>query len=161
MDSHFRLLFEENYNKLCRIAYRLLLEEESAREIVQEVFIKLWQQDNWQQVDSPKAYLYVAVYNRSLNELKKRKRFVSESALQWEPAPAHASLEYQELENAIVQGIDALPEQCKKIFLLSREEEMTYAQIADHLGLSVKTIERQIGIALKKLREQLHPYLSE
>ena len=161
MESNFRSIFEDNYSHLCRVAFRILREEEMAREVVQEVFVELWKRGNWEQIQSLKGYLYIAVYNRSLNELKKRKRFVSESAVPERSAADHQQMEYHELERSIAQGIDDLPDQCKKIFLLSREEEMTYAQIAKHMDLSIKTIERQMGIALQRLREHLKIYLSE
>jgi RNA polymerase sigma-70 factor, ECF subfamily len=160
MDKEFRQLFETNYNNLCRAAYRIVLEKESAREIVQEVFIELWKKDNWQHIESLKAYLYVAVYNRSLSELKKRKPFLSEEAIASRYVTDHHQMEANELEKIITRGIDSLPDECKKIFLLSREEELTYKEIARLLGLSVKTVERQMGIALKKLRDYLNIHWS-
>jgi RNA polymerase sigma-70 factor, ECF subfamily len=156
----FRILYESHYANLCRAAYRILREEESAREVVQKVFIELWEKGNWQQIQSPKAYLYVAVYNRAINELHSRKPFLSAESIPSHLSTNHNPLEQQELESVIARGIDALPEQCKKVFILSREEEFTYNEIAVHLGLSVKTVERQMGIALKKLREYLQNHWS-
>lgn len=160
MDKEFRFIFEDNYNNLCRAAYRVLLDEDSAREVVQEVFVELWKKDTWRQLQSPKAYLYVAVHNKSISELRKRKRFVSEDAIPELSIPHAQELEEEELERIILEGIEALPEQCKKVFILSREEELTYREIADQLALSVKTVERHMGIALKKLRDYLNKYWS-
>lgn len=155
-DQQFRLLYEENYNALCKAAYRILREQDTAREIVQDVFVELLNKENWHLIKSPKGYLYMAVYNRSLNWLSKRKRFVSEESI---PLHKHAtenhSIEHDELKKIIIESIASLPKQCQIIFLLSREESMTYAQIAAHLRISVKTVEHQMGIALKKIRNYL------
>lgn len=155
MEKDFRALFEANYNNLCRVAWRILSDRDLAREVVQEVFVELWRKGQWQQLQSSKAYLYVAVYNRSLSELQKSKRFLSEDSLPLLTTDHSDTLEEQELERIIVSAIEALPDQCKKIFILSREEELTYREIAARLGLSIKTVERQMGIALKKIRDYL------
>lgn len=155
MENEFRLIFEAHYNNLCRIAHRVIKDQDSAREIVQEVFVEMWSKGSWQQLKSPKAYLYVSVYNRAISELQKGKRFVSEEAIPLLSVSDSMKVEEEELEKIIVEAINTLPDQCKKIFLLSREEELTYRQIAQDLTLSVKTVERQMGIALKKLRKYL------
>ena len=151
----FKLIYEEHYANLCRAAYRILGEKESAREVVQEIFLDMWSKGNWNRLQSIKAYLYVSVYNRSITFLGKRKRFVSDDLLMHEASSDHHALENEELKGIIAKAINNLPQRCKEIFLLSREEEMTYGQIAAHLSLSVKTVEGQMGIALKKLREYL------
>lgn len=153
-EKEFRLIYEAHYVSLCRIAYRILAEEDTAREVVQEVFIEIWRKQNWQELRSVQAYLITAVYNRSLKGLRKQKKLVSFDQVA-EPGTVESPLEQQELEVLISQGIDQLPERCREIFLLSRESEMTYSQIAGQLGISIKTVEAQMGIALKKLREHL------
>jgi RNA polymerase sigma-70 factor (ECF subfamily) len=158
-EKEFRVFYEEHYNNLCRAAWRILREKDGAREIVQEVFIEVWSKGTWTTLHSPKAYLYVAVYNRCIKALGKSKRFVSEESMpQHQGGDFHHKLEHEELERIISQGIDSLPDRCKAIFILSREEEMTYNEIATHLDLSAKTVENQMGIALKKLREHLEKH---
>ena len=154
-EKEFRLIYEVHYVSLCRIAYRILSEEDTAREVVQEVFIEIWKKQNWQELRSVQAYLITAVYNRSLKALRKQKKLVSLDQVT-EPVAVDVPLEQQELEIVISRGIEQLPERCREIFLLSRESELTYNQIAIQLGISIKTVEAQMGIALKKLREHLY-----
>jgi RNA polymerase sigma-70 factor (ECF subfamily) len=153
-EKEFRIIYESHYSSLCRIAYRIIRENDSAREVVQEVFIEIWKKQNWNELNSVKAYLYKAVYNRSLKVLSKRKSFVSIDRIK-EPYVTESKSEQQELEVLISRAINKLPDRCKEIFILSREDEMTYSQIATHLGISIKSVENQMGIALRKLRESL------
>jgi RNA polymerase sigma factor (sigma-70 family) len=113
---------------------------------------------------SAKAYLYRAVHNRCLNFLeqgKVRQLYVSETVKQEEPmsAAADAAGDQMELQSRITRALSKLPEQCGLIFRLSRFDEMKYAEIATHLGISVKTVENQMGKALRILREELKEYL--
>ena len=113
---------------------------------------------------SAKAYLYRAVHNRCLNFLeqgKVRQLYVSETVKQEEPmsAAADAAGDQLELQSRITRALSKLPEQCGLIFRLSRFDEMKYAEIATHLGISVKTVENQMGKALRILREELKEYL--
>ena len=122
--------------------------------MVQQVFVDLWTKQNFHQLQSVKAYLYVSVYNRSLNFIQSHKRFLSEEKIP-ETSVTDPGVEENELRVVIARAIETLPDRCKEIFLLSREEEMTYNEIATHLNLSVKTVERQMGIALAKVRDYL------
>ena len=113
---------------------------------------------------SAKAYLYRAVHNRCLNYLeqgKVRQLYRNESVGKEEPlsAAADAGGERRELQERISRAIEKLPEQCRLIFRLSRFDEMKYAEIAAHLNISVKTVENQMGKALRILREELKEYL--
>ena len=154
-DKKFRSLYEDNYVKLCRAANRILKEHDSAREVVQEVFVEFWNKEDWWKIESPAGYLYVSVYNRSLNVLKNRNRFVKEEFIPDSGVSDSDELQIQELQTIILQGITALPERCRLIFVLSREEELTYSNIASRLNLYIKTVEQQMGIALKKLRNHI------
>jgi RNA polymerase sigma-70 factor, ECF subfamily len=151
----FRKIYESNYNNLCRAAYRILHEKETAREVVQDVFVTLWNKNTWHELKSPEAYLYVSVYHQCIKIVSRRKLFVSDDSLVGHINPSELTLENKELEKIIADGINNLPDRCKAIFILSREAEMSYDQIAKHLGLSIKTVDNQMGIALKKLREHL------
>jgi RNA polymerase sigma-70 factor, ECF subfamily len=153
--DEFRILYETHYNALCGAAYRILLDKDSSREVVQNIFFELWETGKWQTIESPKAYLFVSVYNRSITEFQKRKRFANAAMIVDKGVNDRDHLEENELQKIIVEAVNELPEQCKRIFILSREEELTYGQIAKDLNLSVKTVERQMGIALRKLREYL------
>jgi RNA polymerase sigma-70 factor (ECF subfamily) len=106
------------------------------------------------------AYLFRAVRNTSLNMLKHKK--VESNFAQHELLTSQRSVEplgTHELEDRISQALEKLPEQCRIVFKMSRFEELKYAEIADELNISVKTVENQIGKALKIMREQLRDYL--
>lgn len=140
---------------------------ETARGIVQDAFIALWER---RPEVSPErgmeAYLTTIVRNRCLNYLRDQKKFNRE-LLDFEGLLADDEgvmpadrLEIDQLETRIKDAIGELPEKCREIFLLSRFENMKYQQIADHLGISVKTVETQMSRALNHLRQRLEAYLS-
>ena len=111
---------------------------------------------------SLKAYLYRAVHNAGLNRVKQnavRKTYAADARFTMSLYTDETG-EPDELKEKINQAIDHLPEQCGKIFRMSRFEEMKYQEIADALDISVKTVENQMGKALKILRETLRDYLS-
>jgi len=131
---------------------------DDAEDIVQEFFKKLWEQhSSLPEVEQPASYIGRAVRNAALNRLKQQNRIQSE-----EISDKHIfydeSLDPEETERVRMQidsAVEALPESCRQIFTMNRFENKSYKQIAEALGLSPKTVENQIGIALKKLRQQL------
>ncbi|SHO64554.1 RNA polymerase sigma-70 factor [Algoriphagus zhangzhouensis] len=161
----FERVFKEHYDGLCRFANSYLLDVDEAEEVVQGTFIGFWEKrENLQIETSLKAYLYRSVRNSCLNEIKRQKvrqvhaQAVLQEEVQVAEASDHDALK-MELEDRIHHAIQKLPEQCRLIFKMSRFEELKYQEIADQLGLSIKTVENQIGKALKVLREQLKDYL--
>ncbi|TDQ18271.1 RNA polymerase sigma-70 factor (ECF subfamily) [Algoriphagus boseongensis] len=163
--SSFEMLFKTHYSPLCRFAQSYLQDSEDAEEIVQSTFIGFWEKRESIAIDtSLKAYLYRSVRNACLNELKRqkvRKLHADEIVKDGEPQ-SEASDQIamkQELEVKIQEAISKLPEQCQLIFRMSRFEELKYQEIADQLGLSIKTVENQMGKALRIMREQLKEYL--
>ncbi|WP_297337870.1 RNA polymerase sigma-70 factor [Algoriphagus sp.] len=164
-NSAFEMLFKTYYQPLCRYANSYLKDPDGAEEIVQAVFIGFWEKRKSISIDtSLKSYLYRAIRNSCLNELKhekvKQKYFANEllkGEEQIQPAD-HLAI-HVELEDKIRAAIQTLPEQCRLIFTMSRFEELKYQQIADQLNLSVKTVENQMGKALKIMRVQLKEYL--
>lgn len=164
-ETIFEEVFRSYYPALCRYARSILNEPEAAKETVQQTFIAIWEKrENIHFSVSLKAYLYRAVHNRCLNEIEKqkvRREYASDHLQQPETAamPADAPQRQKELQTLIREAIDRLPEQCGKIFRLSRFEEMKYAEIAEHLGISIKTVENQMGKALRLMREELKEYL--
>lgn len=163
--SEFETLFNDHYSRLCSYAYNFLKEEEGSEEVVQEVFFKLWiNRTDIQIQSSMESYLYRSVRNASLNLIKHisiREKYKEHNQKEIEYAenidkdPMNAS----ELELKIRASIDLLPEQRRKIFLLSRYEQLKYKEIAEQLGISVKTVENQMGKALQFLRNELVDYL--
>lgn len=153
----FNQAFEKYYPCLCFFTDKILRDFDLSRSVVQQVFVDLWIKRDKLHVESLKSYLFQSVRNASLDILKHRKaelRYLSTlqktDSLQYDDL-----LEEAELADKINRAIQHLPEKCREIFLLCRIEELKHAQIADQLNISVKTVEMQIGIALKKLRVEL------
>jgi len=158
----FEKLFREYFPTLMAFAKKILVEEDDAREVVQQVFITIWEKR--QEIDlsvSLKSYLFTSVHNRSLNMIRDRKKFsgaeVPDVPGKWDVSNV---IESMELEEKIMEVIGTLPEKCREVFELSRFDGLKYNEIADKLDISVKTVENQMSKALKILREKLLKYMS-
>lgn len=163
--SEFEGLYSRFHKDLLNLSYNIVRDKDSAKDIVQEIFVRLWNNREKVEVGSQiKNYLFKATVHSSLTYLRDHKKHyrledVAEvSALVNQNATEELSFKEFELKSR--QAIDRLPPQCKTIFLLSRQEGLKYSEIAETLGISVKAVENQMGIALKKLREDLKPYLT-
>jgi RNA polymerase sigma-70 factor (ECF subfamily) len=161
----FEMLFRTYYQPLCNYAYTFVQDRDDAEEIVQSTFLSVWEKrENLEIRTAVKPYLYAMVRNACLNVLKHEKIKQQHAAI--ELAVAEKSVESvtrtvmaSELETRIYEAMEKLPQQCRLIFKLSRFEELKYSEIAEQLDLSVKTVENQMGKALKIMREQLKDYL--
>ncbi|MDX1941034.1 MAG: RNA polymerase sigma-70 factor [Saprospiraceae bacterium] len=164
-DKAVELLFRQYYSYVCKMVHQVISDPVIAEDIGQEVFFEIWRRkDQLIITTSLKAYLRRSAVNRTLNYIRARK-------IKWEddqelpmleddtPSTAQ-SLEAEELQQYIDSAIDQLPEKCRIVFMLSRQEDLSYQEIADHLNISTKTVENQISKALKYLRVVLKPYLS-
>lgn len=164
-EAAFEKVFKMYFKNLHAFAYTFMKDDIIAEEIVQNVFFKIWEKKDQLQIDdSLKAYLYRAVHNESLNHLKHLKiknSFQLQYSDPMEPSDQDASSQMiaTELENDIQKAINELPQQCRTIFQMSRFEQLKYQQIADHLNISIKTVENQMGKALRILRSKLVEYL--
>lgn len=161
----FEQLFKKHYRQLHAYAATIIKDSDEAEEKVQHVFYKLWEKrDTLAELESVSAYLYRSVHNECLNYLKhnKVKKVYEAHALHTGNviAPTTDTATTRELEAKIDDALNSLPEQCRTIFQMSRYEELKYREIADQLGLSIKTIENQMGKALKILRTKLADYIS-
>jgi RNA polymerase sigma-70 factor, ECF subfamily len=163
----FEVYFKKNYGKLCVYCKcKFDFDIESAEDIVNTSFLKLWESRKTLRADvSITSYLYTIVDNTSLNALKHEKveqRYARELLKTTfgvvEPGSFN-SIDLKELRSDINVAISELPEQMRRIFLLSRFEGLKYAEIAKLLNISIKTVETQISRALTKLREKLIGYL--
>ncbi|MBN2742479.1 RNA polymerase sigma-70 factor (ECF subfamily) [Breznakibacter xylanolyticus] len=152
----FQQVFRQHYKRLVLVAMRYLTDRDQSENIVQQVFVKFWEQRKQLQVRSVEAYLLVSVRNSCHNEIKHmqtvRKYEHQPPDTPWEEPP---ELPDPHLMDKIYQAIEAMPEQRKKIFKMNRLDGMKYKEIAQALQLSPKTVEVQIGKALKHLRETL------
>ena len=154
----FEALFRQHYRALCAFAHGYVKDADRAEDLVQDLFFRLWLDREKLQVNtSLKAYLYAAVRNRCLNAVKSHSRMVVLNEEADDRAQDDAMPEDEHtLRIARVQAaIEELPEERKKIFKLSRYEGLKYHEIAARLGISVKTVENQMGSALKYLRHEL------
>ena len=157
-------LFEAHYEQVCAAIYRLIGNRATTEDLAQQVFIRLWEKRNTIEiVTSPGAYLHRMAINEALACLRSKKNTPFSEITGSTPfAPqrdAGQSYLYGELEEQIRQAVDALPPRCRAVFVLSRFEEKSYREIAQELGISKKTVEHQMGKALRVLREKLKPYL--
>lgn len=156
----FNKAFDLYYSRLCFFADQILHDFDLSRSIVQQVFVDLWIKRDQLLIISLQAYLYNSTRNASLDVLKHKKvesRYLS-SLEKNESVVETGLMEEAELADRINRAIQNLPEKCREIFLLCRFEGLKYAEIADRLNISVKTVEMQVGIALKKLRRELSDY---
>ncbi len=157
-------LFRKYYSDLCRAAYRILPDASFIEDVVQDVFYELWRRRTSLNITTSLiAYLRRSTVNKTLNFIrdKKLKIFVDEPKEERHSVPPNVSkkMEAEELRLVVDKIVDSLPNRCRIVFILNRFEEMSYKEISDCLGISVKTVEHQISKALKILRNQLKPYL--
>jgi len=165
-ETAFEMLFKTHYQALCQYAYSFLNDRDEAEEVVQATFINVW--DNRDRIEiqtSIKSYLFRATRNSCLNVIKHEKVKRQHAAFELAGGePTHENVAQAvistELEEKIYEAMKALPEQCRLVFQLSRFEELKYAEIAGQLEISIKTVENQMGKALKIMRSQLSDYLT-
>jgi RNA polymerase sigma-70 factor (ECF subfamily) len=162
----YEKLFKDNYSGLCRYANRYVKDMDSAEEVVQDMFVKLWEKREQIEIrGATLPYLMSAVRNSSLNWIK-HKNIVSnyerdeQVKISIDSSQFEEEMADMEIESAIYNAMEKLPEQRKKVFQLSRIDGLKYQEIADKLGISIKTVEAQMGKALKQLRESLKDYLA-
>lgn len=161
----FETVFRQFYAPLCRYASQFLPDADDAEEEVQAMFLAFWEKRDGLIISiSLKSYLFRAVHNRCLNRIKhfaireehrQHTLYTAEASVE---SPVQAILG-DELSGRVQVAIQKLPEQCRLVFTLSRFEELKYQEIADQLGISIKTVENQIGKALRILRTELSDYL--
>ena len=163
----FRFFFEKYYSDLCNMVNLYLRDPVMSEEIVQDIFMYLWEKKESIKIESSlKSYLLRASKNRSLNYIRNEKtKLEIYSKLN---NSDHGTIEMpdtvldsNQLREVINAAIDSLPERCREVYILGKEKSMSYKEISEELGISVKTVEVQMGKALKKLREQLRPYYND
>jgi len=159
-ESVFKQLFQDYYRPLTVFALKYLADLESAKEIVQDLFVHLYENRRTLAITiSLESYLYQSVRNRCLNHIKKQQGHQKHLKHFHNEQPSHEDMEAEinknELEHRIFRIISDLPPQCRNIFTLSRVRGLKNNEIAEQLGISKRTVETQISNALKALRSKL------
>lgn len=163
MNQNLQQLFEKNYNALCNYATGMINDSHAAEDVVQSVFIQIWEKGKLLELKNPSAYLLKSVRYKCIDYLKgkKRKNEVLFDQLPEIGKEEIVALKEEEIEPLLNYFIAKLPPKMRRVFLLSRQQGLTYKEIAATLNVSPKTVENQMGTALKKLRILLqeHHYL--
>jgi len=164
IEANFEELFKIYFKALHAYAFTFVKDELAAEEIVQNLFLKLWEKRCDLEIHSSiKAFLYRSVYHESLNYLKHQKVKLNYQQHQLYVMKNESEViptdNAKELERQIEKALNRLPEGCRTVFQLSRFEELKYREIADRLNISIKTVENQMGKALKRLRVELIDFL--
>jgi RNA polymerase sigma-70 factor, ECF subfamily len=163
--SVFESIFRTYYPYLCQFAYRSVESPDIAEDIVQSVFLNIWKnRREWNPQCSVRMYLYKATRNQVINYLKhknieKKVGLADIHSLRTDVQTPESKYIQNEYSKAIHDTIDRLPERCRLIFLMKKEDGLKYTEIAEILGISIKTVETQMVRALRYLRENLAEYI--
>ena len=163
--TEYESLFKTHYSELCGFANKYLQDLDAAEEIVQGFFVRFWENRNTVNITgSQRSYLFTSIRNACFNQLKHikvREEYKAHNQREMEDSNHGADEEYQasELDQKIRQSIEKLPESRRRIFIMSRYEGLKYKEIAEKLKISVKTVENQMGSAIKFLKLELSDYL--
>lgn len=156
----FKALFFAFYNPLCNYAFSILKNESDAKDVVNDVFLKIWDDRNKLVIEGVKlkSYLFKSTKNRSLEWLRKKstkQKYEEVFTRLKEQNLEDASLEEDKilLKEQISNSVRQLPDKCKQIYLLRTQNGLTFAEIGTHLNISKRTAENQMAIAIKKIRE--------
>ncbi len=147
---NFQLLFRNYYRPLCLYALHYINNVDDVEDVVQDCFVRLLEASV--EPRNVRAWLYAAVRNRCIDLLRQSSHAVDTLTVGQEAATDEEQQERSLREARLWEAIDALPARCREVFLLSKRDGLTYAQIAQRLGLSEKTVEHQVSKALKRLR---------
>jgi len=163
-DLFLKYLFDKYYGELCKLSFKYVGRAEIAEDLVQDVFINIWnKRHTLQYTGNIKPCLITSVINTSINYSKSkfaRQLMVEECAVQNNSGSnnPHDEVVRQELEHLLKIAIAQLPDRCRSVFSLSRFSVMTYKEIAEKLNISIKTVEAQMTIALKRIQQFLEKY---
>lgn len=159
-DSAFKTVYFDHHQKAYRVAYYILKNEQAAEDLVQEVFLKLWEKrDGIGQISNLEAYVHQMVKNAAFTLIKSTPNYQSEMIELAYEQPSHE--EDNGLKSAIEKAVSELTPKCRLVFSMSRFEGLTNDEIAEHLDMSKRTVETQISNALKMFRSDLKHFFEE
>jgi len=168
-EEAFSFIFVKHYGNLFSYAYRILNDNSDAQECVQKTFYHMWDIRHKLEIrDSIKSYLYRSVYNNCINIIRQKKLLVKYeekgqidlyfSRIIQSPQTEMRLID-SETRRAILQNVGSLPEKCKEIFIRCKINGQSYAEVAGIMDISIKTVENQMTIALKRLKEKLKYFI--
>ncbi len=163
----FRYLFDNNFADLCNYLLLYLHNQALAEEIALDIFTYIWEKREFIQLKSSfRGFLFAAARNRAVNEYRKeQKKIISSLNVEdfsfFHSVSSQELLEKEELNQLICNAVERLPEKSRNIYRMAWEDGLPQKEIAVRLGLSAKTVENHVGIALRKLRESLRPYYEQ
>lgn len=158
----FERIFKEHHPHCLAFAIHYTGDPYDAEEVVQLVFSQLWEKRATIAITgSERSYLFTAIRNTAISQWRKQSvRSEKENSFgQMQDAEVHFSLQAKELEGRLEVALQKLPDRCREVFLLSRRQQLKYAEIASVMEISVKTVENQMGKALRILHQELREYL--
>jgi RNA polymerase sigma-70 factor (family 1) len=154
----FQQIYLAYSEELFLLACRWVKDEHLAKDLVHNLFVHLWEKgDTLTITGNVRHYLFRAITNRSINELKRRSRFVGEELLQWQADPSSLNeiADYILLQKELISHLQGLAPRCKEIFMMSRVQGLEPSEIANKLGITLNTVYFQLAVALKYLRTKL------
>ena len=155
----FETLFKQNFVAVTTYCNKYVRDTEEAKDLAHRAFMKVWEKrEAVPEGSNVKALTYRIAHNLSINYIRDHKKFCDEEELQTvesENSDADNDIKAAELEAAVIDTINHMPEKSKKVFLMSRYEQLSYNDIAGQLGVSIKTVEAHISAALKLLRKKI------
>ena len=163
-ESAFQAIFHEFYVPVCKAVHRFIRDKGIVEDLAQDIFVRLWERREQINITSSLgAYLHRMAVNEALTYIRRQKKFqindIDDTDFKANEHSTDEVMAGNELKANIAAAISQLPPRCQLIFKMSRYEEMTYKQIGEKLDISVKTVENQMGKALKILRDLLQNYL--
>ncbi|MCA0334622.1 MAG: RNA polymerase sigma-70 factor [Bacteroidetes bacterium] len=154
----FESLFKQYYQRLCSYAFTFLNDIESSEDVVQELFIYIWEnQKPFFETENIKFYLFTAVRNNCLKRIQKNSKIIIKELDDYDATDEITILLDEDVTDKepkvlIAKAMNSLPPKCREVFMLSRMSGFTYQQIADALNISVKTVENQMGKAIRMMK---------
>jgi RNA polymerase sigma-70 factor, ECF subfamily len=161
----FEQLFKQHFRELHAYGFSILKDWDAAEEVVQALFLKLWEKNEWEHIQtSIKSYLYKSVYNDCLNYLRRQKIHIKYQTQTMHTTAnrvdnTDGKIKLSQLEQHLDKALNKLPEKCRAIFHLSRFEHLRYQEIANQLEISIKTVETHMVKALRILRKEMKEFL--
>lgn len=153
----FKNAYNDYFEVICRFLNYYTRDYQAIEEVVQDVFVTLWEDYEGKEIQYIKTFLYNSARNRMLNYLRNEENHTvlleKWAQVELEKSDAVDCVDREQFYRLLQAAVESLPEKCREIFILSREEQLSYKEIAQVKDISVKTVENQMGIALKKIRE--------